>query len=300
MPPVRVPVARRLPRWSPAAVAIESSPSPAATNGRATARQPRSTGEVVLASSGVTVRFGGLVANDDVTVEVRAGAVTGVIGPNGAGKTTFFNVLTGAVRPTSGTVTLDGRDVTGWSRHALAAAGLARTFQNLALFDNLTVRENVEVGAVRFAPYDPLSGVLRLPRARRQERIVHTLAERALALVGVEALADARVADISYGDRRRVEVARALALGPKVLLLDEPSAGMDPVETRQLGAVIDRIVDELGLPVLLVEHDMSMVSDVVDHLYVLDFGRILVEGSPQDVLADEQVIAAYLGTGEVR
>lgn len=291
----------RLLRLPSAASAIESEGAAAAVHDRARpakTRPPRIGGDVVLAASNVTVRFGGLVANDDVSLEARRGVVTGLIGPNGAGKTTFFNVLTGAQQPTEGTVLIGGVDVTGRNRQSIAGLGMARTFQNVELFEELTVRENVAVGATRFARHGPLAALARSKRARRDERMLEQIADQAVAFVGLADIVHERVADLPYGFRRRTEIARALALGPSILLLDEPSAGMDPSETRELGELFTRVVEVLDVPVLLVEHDMTMVRQFVDYVYVLDFGSILTHGAPVDVLADHRVVDAYLGTGD--
>lgn len=260
-------------------------------------RAPRTGGDVVLEASNVTVRFGGLIANDDVSLQARRGVVTGLIGPNGAGKTTFFNVLTGAQSPTQGRVLVEGTDVTNANRQAIAGLGVARTFQNVELFEELTLRENVQVGATRFARHGPFAALARSARSRRDETFLGDIADRAIAFVGLTEVAGDRVADLPYGYRRRTEIARALALGPSILLLDEPSAGMDPVETRELGRLFTKVVEVLDVPVLLVEHDMTMVRQFVDYVYVLDFGAILTHGAPADVLADERVVEAYLGSG---
>ncbi len=254
----------------------------------------------ILEGHELSVSFGGLAANNGVSLAVRANLVTGLIGPNGAGKTTCFNVLTGALVPHAGRVMVEGVETTGEGARHMAHRGVARTFQNLELFEDLTVRENVELGATRFADYGVLAGILRTPRARRQDRYIYQRAEEALEFVGIAAIADVNVADLPYGLRRRTEIARALALGPRVLLLDEPTAGMDPVETSQIGELLTRIVEDLETPVLLVEHDMSLVQGYVDYVYVLEFGQIIAQGTPVEVLRHEDVIRAYFGATPTR
>lgn len=244
----------------------------------------------------VTVRFGGLVANDAVSLTVEAGEIAGLIGPNGAGKTTLFNVVTGAQPPTSGSVWFDGRDVTRLGRAERARLGMARTFQNLSLVSSLTVEDNATVGLGRFRRVGMPSTMLALPAARRQDARIRAVARGALAFVGLDLVAARRTADLAYGDRRRLEFARALALRPKLLLLDEPSAGMGPAETAELARIIRRARDELGVTVLVVEHDMSFVRALAERTTVLEFGRVIASGPTPEVLADERVAAAYLGT----
>lgn len=300
---IEVPRTRRLQR--PAAVTLAAAAEPSVDRSRDNgvkktrkARVPRKGGAELLTTDRITVRFGGLVANDEVSVSVPLGRVTALIGPNGAGKTTFFNVLTGAQQSSSGDVYLDGDKVTGASRSAMAKLGAARTFQNLQIFESLTVEENVLVGASRFVRSGPVESLIIAPRARRDERLLRAVARQALEMTGLAEYADTRAADLSYGLRRRAEIARALAVGPRILFLDEPSAGMDGAETMDLGSLISRIVDELGIAVFLVEHDMSMVREFVDYVYVLDFGRLLIEGRPLEVLQDAAVVEAYLGSRE--
>lgn len=244
----------------------------------------------------VTVRFGGLVANDDVSMSVEAGEIAALIGPNGAGKTTLFNVITGAQPPTRGRIHFDGREVTNLDRRVRARLGMARTFQNLSLVPSLTVEDNATIGLGRFRTAGLPASMLALPAARRQDRRVRRVADGALAFVGLHGSAWRRTGDLPYGDRRRLELARALALMPKLLLLDEPSAGMSPAETADLAATIRRARDNLGITVLVVEHDMSFVRTLAERTTVLEFGKVIAAGATTDVLADERVATAYLGT----
>jgi ABC-type branched-subunit amino acid transport system ATPase component len=250
----------------------------------------------LLSVRSVTVRFGGLAAVSDVDLEVGAGSVSALIGPNGAGKTTLFNVITGALRPSSGQIWFDDVDVTTTSTVGRARRGMARTFQNLVLIPTLTAAENVEVGLGRFRHSGLPGALLRLPATRRDDALCREVAHGALALVGLEDAADRPAGQLSYGDRRRLELARALALNPRLLLLDEPSAGMGPAETAELATTIRTVVSRLGLAVLLVEHDMRSVRSLADHTSVLEFGSVIASGRTAEVLADPRVAAAYLGS----
>lgn len=243
----------------------------------------------------VTVRFGGLVANTEIDLEIPRGSVAGLIGPNGAGKTTLFNVITGAQRPTSGRVVFRGEDITEWDRRRRACAGIARTFQNLSLVDSLSALDNVTIGIGRYRRAGILTSMVMLPRARRHDAEVRELAAAALDFVGLAEVAAEPTGDLPYGYRRRLELARALAMGPELLLLDEPSAGMGPSETDELIATISRARYELGVSVLLVEHDMAVVRRLATQLTVLEFGRVIVEGDTATVLKDARVADAYLG-----
>jgi branched-chain amino acid transport system ATP-binding protein len=235
---------------------------------------------------GVTVRFGGHVAVRDVDIDVPAGTVTGLIGPNGAGKTTTFNVITGLQEPTSGTVVLDGQDITGLPAHARARRGLARTFQRLEVFGSLTARDNVLTAA-------------EIRRSWSHDRRVDPQADtdRILELVGIGAVAHERVDSIPTGTARLVELARALATHPKVLLLDEPASGLDDAESDELGCLLVRLAAE-GMAVLLVEHDVQLVMRVCERVHVLDFGVILAVGTPAEIQRDKAVLDAYLGAAE--
>ncbi|MGH9001210.1 MAG: ABC transporter ATP-binding protein, partial [Acidimicrobiia bacterium] len=267
-------------------------PRPGAPVRRRPARPP---GETLLAVEDVTVRFGGVVANDAVTMSVPEGRLTALIGPNGAGKTTLFNVVTGALAPTTGRVVFDGEDVTGSSRRELVRRGIVRTFQNLELEETATVLDNVLLGLSRYVRCGFLRGIAPVPGVRADERRFEEIAHRSLAAVGLSGWARELAGNLPYGLRRHVEIARALAAGPRLLLLDEPSAGMDATETSELGDLVVRLVDGLGVTVLLVEHDMAMVRPYADEIHVLHHGSLLASGPAEQVLEDPEVRRVYLG-----
>lgn len=246
---------------------------------------------------GVTVRFGGVVANNDIDIEVRRGSIAGLIGPNGAGKTTLFNVITGAQPPTDGRVLLNGEDVTELNRQGRARRRMARTFQNLSLVPSLSVLDNVTLGFGRFRRAGLARALVRSPRLRGQDREMRELGAAALDFVGLGDAVRMATSELSYGDRRRLEIARALACDPDLLLLDEPSAGMSPIETAALADVIARAHERFGLTVFLVEHDMSFVRALADECTVIEFGQVIASGETAAVLADPRVAEAYLGTG---
>jgi branched-chain amino acid transport system ATP-binding protein len=251
------------------------------------------TGDGLLAAEHVTVEFGGNRALSDVDLEVRVGEVTGLIGPNGAGKTTLFNVITGLQSPTAGRIRFDGRDVSRLAPHNRARLGIARTFQRLELFTDLTVRDNLRVaGEIR----NTWSGFGRGLGGRVRRINVARDTERVLDLIGLGALADADVSTIPTGTARVVELGRALMIRPRVLLLDEPASGQSDEETRAFTLLLRRLVREDGLSILLVEHDMALVMDVCHRIHVLDFGEIIAVGAPDDVRRDPRVRDAYLGT----
>jgi len=249
-----------------------------------------------LTASEVTVRFGGLVALDAVTVDAPPNRITGLIGPNGAGKTTMFNVCCGFQRADRGRVLLAGEDVTTASPEHHARLGLGRTFQRMELFWSMTVRENVELAVESLhVRDDPLTQLGIVGGGRRVSATVANQAHELMEFAGIEGVADHLASEISTGQGRLVELARALARQPRVLLLDEPSSGLDPRESAAFGELLTRLVDERGCAVLMVEHDMSLVLNICDWIHVLDFGRPLTQGTPADVRASEAVREAYLG-----
>jgi branched-chain amino acid transport system ATP-binding protein len=256
--------------------------------------------DVLVDARSVRKEFGGLVACNDIDFSVERGSIASLIGPNGAGKTTFFNMLTGAYTPTSGEIMFDGRDIVGLPQHKITALGIGRTFQNIRLFGAMTARENVLVGMHSRLTSGLFRSLLRTPRQRREEREGRSQARDLLAYCGVPARAEHQYArHLSYGDQRRVEVARALATNPKLLLLDEPTAGMNPKETAAFVEFVRRVRHDRGLTVLLIEHDMRVVVEVSERVTVLDYGETIAEGTPDEVTADERVRSAYLGTKPV-
>jgi branched-chain amino acid transport system ATP-binding protein len=245
----------------------------------------------------VSIRFGGLTALDSVTFDIHEGEILGLIGPNGAGKTTCFNVLTGVYQATSGQVRFDGTVLANMKRHRITRLGIARTFQNIRLFRSMTVLENVMVGADAHSRVGFWDALLRTPRHRHTEAESNARAKELLKIVGITARHDELAANLSYGDQRRLEIARAMATGPKLLCLDEPAAGFNPAEKKRLMDLIRRVRDE-GYTVLLIEHDMRLVMGVTDRIVVLEFGRKIAEGAPEEIRDNPAVIAAYLGVEE--
>jgi branched-chain amino acid transport system ATP-binding protein len=253
------------------------------------------TAQAALTADAITVRFGGLVAVKTVSFTIPDQSIVSLIGPNGAGKTTFFNVLTVLYRPTTGTVSLGDLDITGQSPHKIASLGLGRTFQNIRLFGLMTAAENVMVAMHSHTTSNILQLVARTPHQRREEKESRAFAQEMLDFVGVGRHADEYARNLSYGDQRRLEVARALALRPKVLLLDEPTAGMNPQESAVFVDFVHRVRDEQKVSVLLIEHDMSVVMRVSERITVLDQGEKIAEGGPDDIRNNPRVVEAYLG-----
>ncbi len=264
------------------------------TDSRDTAARPAA--RAVLQARGVTMRFGGLTAVKDVDLTVNEGEIVGLIGPNGAGKTTFFNCLTGMYKPTEGQVTLEGKVLPPQPR-AVVVAGMSRTFQNIRLFGNMTALENVMVGRYCRTNTLALTSILRGPKFRREEAATRERSQELLDFVGLGRSAEHLARNMPYGDQRRLEIARALATDPKLILLDEPTAGMNPQETKQASDLIIRIRDS-GLAVVVIEHDMRFIFGLCDRVLCLVRGEVLVEGTPEQVQSDPRVIEAYIGTSD--
>ena len=251
--------------------------------------------ELALKTEHLCIQFGGLRAVDDVNIEIKKGELYGLIGPNGAGKTTFFNLLTGVYKPTSGKIYLYGKDITGKAPAEVNRMGIARTFQNIRLFNSLTVLENVMVGLSNQIPCNMAESILRLPRHKKTEKEFEARALELLKLFKLDEFKDYKAANLPYGKQRRLEIARAMATNPQLLLLDEPAAGMNPHETEELMEDIAFIRKEFDMTILLIEHDMSLVSGICENVTVLNFGTELASGETAKVLADPAVVKAYLG-----
>ena len=241
------------------------------------------------------ISFGGLRAVDDFNLKIEKGQLYGLIGPNGAGKTTVFNMLTGVYKPTDGSIFLDGENITGKKTIDINKHGIARTFQNIRLFHQQSVIDNVKIGLHNEHTYSTLSGILRLPSYRKTEKIMNEKAMELLEVFDLQDEADILASNLPYGKQRKLEIARALATDPKLLLLDEPAAGMNPNETKVLMETIRFVRDKFDMTVLLIEHDMKLVSGICEELTVLNFGQVLAQGKTSDVLNNPEVIKAYLG-----
>lgn len=251
--------------------------------------------ETMLEVNNIGISFGGLQAVDNFSLSIKKGQLYGLIGPNGAGKTTVFNLLTGVYKPDSGKITLDGEDITGKSVVQINKDGIARTFQNIRLFGKLSVLDNVKIGLHNIYKYPTIAGILKLPVYFKKEKQMNEKAMELLKVFELDGERNTLASNLPYGKQRKLEIARAMATNPKLLLLDEPAAGMNPNETMELVKTISFIRDNFDMTILLIEHDMKLVSSICEELTVLNFGKVLTQGKTSDVLNNPEVIKAYLG-----
>jgi branched-chain amino acid transport system ATP-binding protein len=250
---------------------------------------------VILKINNVTKKFGGVSAITDTSFSVQDGDIYGLIGPNGAGKTTMFNIITGNYKPTNGSVEFKGEIISKLKPYEIVRKGIARTFQNIRLFKSMSVLDNVLIGFDHYAKYTFFESMFRLPRFFSAEKKIKEKALLILKYLDLEEFSNDKATDLSYGQQRKVEIARALATAPKLLLLDEPAAGMNPAETKELALLLKKAKKDFGLSILLIEHDMKFVNQLCNKVLVLDYGKSIFEGSPSDAIRDKEVVAAYLG-----
>ena len=249
----------------------------------------------LLETKNLGIAFGGLRALEGLNLTLRSGEITGLIGPNGAGKTTVFNLLTQVYQPTEGDILLEGKSIKGKKTYQVAQGGIARTFQNIRLFRETTVIDNVKIAMNHRMRYSMLAGILRLPSYWEEEARIHKRAMELLTVLNLQDYADQLAANLPYGQQRKLEIARALATEPKILLLDEPAAGMNPTETQELMETIKLIQEKFQIAILLIEHDMSFVMGICEHITVLDYGKTIASGTPEEIKNNQKVISAYLG-----
>ncbi|MBJ8349142.1 ABC transporter ATP-binding protein [Streptococcus zalophi] len=252
----------------------------------------------LLEVKNVTKNFGGLTAVGNVSIELNKGELVGLIGPNGAGKTTLFNLLTGVYEPTEGSIVLDGTELNGKTPYKIASLGLSRTFQNIRLFKDMTVLDNVLVGMANNKSSGFLTSLLRLPKFYHKEKELKEKALSLLAIFDLDKYSDYLAKNLPYGQQRRLEIVRALATNPKILFLDEPAAGMNPQETADLTSLIRQVKEKFNITIILIEHDMSLVMEVTERIYVLEYGRLIAHGLPEEIKTNKRVIEAYLGEEE--